>query len=472
MLSRRHLVSAAATGVAFAGLARTVQAQRLTHAAVAADPYLSEVPAYGPLRSDPFGLFDLPEGFSYTVVSRAGQLMSDGLMTPYKMDGMGCFAGGRDRVVLVRNHELSLSDIDRGAFGVGHGLADKVDPNLIFDRTAAGRSLVGGTTTLVYDLRHRRLISEYLSLIGTSTNCAGGVTPWGSWLTCEEVATTAGGAKPHGWVFEVPASHRGVVEPVPIKSMGRYKHEAACVDPRTGVVYLTEDEGDGLIYRYLPEDRRNLVKGGRLQALKIEDAPDSRNWSEAAWTMGDWRNVSWVDLDGVESPDGDLRKRGHAKGATVFARGEGIHYGDGEIYLTCTSGGPGRLGQILRYQPSRFEGGADESGSPGRLQLFVESADKRVMNMCDNLTVAPWGHVIVCEDKSEAAGINYLKGVTAEGKVYTLGRQAQIGAGDAAGNTELAGACFSPDGTTLFVNAYFPGMTFAITGPWSRFRNA
>jgi secreted PhoX family phosphatase len=472
MLSRRRLITATATGVAFAGLARAVQAQRLTHAAVASDPYLSEVPAYGPLRSDPFGLFDLPDGFSYTAFSRAGQPMRDGLMTPFKMDGMGCFAAGRDRVALVRNHELSLPDIDRSAFGVGHGLADKVDPNLVFDRTAEGRSLAGGTTTLVYDLRQRRLVSDHLSLIGTSTNCAGGVTPWGSWLTCEEVATTAGGAKLHGWVFEVPAAQRGVVEPVPIKAMGRFKHEAVCIDPRTGVVYLTEDEGDSLVYRYLPEDRRNLAKGGRLQALKIEGAPDSRNWSTIAWAPGDWRNVSWIDVDGVESPDGDLRKRGASKGATLFARGEGIHFGDGELYLTCTSGGSGRLGQILRYRPSRFEGGADEASEPGRLQLFVETNDKRVMSMCDNLTVAPWGHLIVCEDKSEPNGVNYLKGVTAEGKVYTLGRQAQIGAGDAAGNTELAGACFSPDGTTLFVNAYFPGTTFAITGPWSRFRNA
>jgi secreted PhoX family phosphatase len=178
----------------------------------------------------------------------------------------------------------------------------------------------------------------------------------------------------------------------------------------------------------------------------------------------------WIDLAGVDNPDETLRARGHAKGAAWFARGEGIHFGDGELYFTCTSGGPARLGQVMRYKPSRFEGDPREKDEPGRLQLFVQPTDKRVLDMCDNLCVAPWGHLVVCEDKVGDSEVNYLRGVTPDGRVYVLGRQAQPGASDVGANSELAGACFSPDGTTLFVNVYWPGMTLAITGPWSRFR--
>jgi len=481
-LSRRHLLSAAATGMAFAGFSRFARADGLSPADVEADPYVNEVAGYGPLKTDPFGVFDLPEGFSYTIVSRAGEPMSDGLVTPYKMDGMGCFGLDQDRVVLVRNHELKASDRDYGAFGVSHALAGKLDPRLAYDRDQDGRALVGGTTSLVYDLKRRKTETVHLSLVGTTTNCSGGITPWGSWLSCEEIVQPAGiqsngqgTLKSHGWVFEVPSGHRGVVEPVPIEAMGRFRHEAVCIDPRTGVAYLTEDEGDGygLFYRYLPNDRRALQRGGRLQALGFRDSldyGDSRNWGQTDWAPGQWRDAVWIDLDGVDNPDEALRARGHAKGAAWFARGEGAFFGQGELYFTCTSGGPGRLGQIMRYRPSRFEGDAREEDEPGRLQLFVQPSDKQVLNMCDNLAVAPWGHLVVCEDKAEPNGVNYLKGVTPQGKVYTVGRQAQPGASDVGANTELAGVCFSPDGATLFVNAYWPGLTLAITGPWGRFQ--
>lgn len=472
--SRRGLMTAA-TGVAFAGLARHAQAADVTSAEIQADPYRSEVVGYGPLKTDPAGLFDLPEGFSYTVVSRAGETMSDGLLTPHKADGMGCFAVSADRVALVRNHELKLPDFDYGAFGPGQKLIDKVDRKLIYDLAPNGRALNGGTTTMIYDLRTRKLERQHLSLMGTSTNCAGGITPWGSWLSCEEIVLSPSetAAKTHGWVFEVPADQKGLVDPRPIIGMGRFKHEAVAIDPATGVAYLTEDESDGhgLFYRFLPNDRTDLHKGGRLQALAFKDGPqDTRNWQEAQWSVGQWRETVWIDLDGTDNPGNDLRHRGHAKGAAWFARGEGIFHGDGEFYFTCTSGGPEFLGQIMRYKPSRFEGQADEASEPGKLQLFVQSGDKMLLQMCDNLCVSPWGHLVVCEDKAADRGINYLKGVTPDGKIYTLGRQAQSGLSDVGANSELAGSCFSPDGTTLFVNVYWPGMTIAITGPWSRFR--
>jgi secreted PhoX family phosphatase len=167
-------------------------------------------------------------------------------------------------------------------------------------------------------------------------------------------------------------------------------------------------------------------------------------------------------LDGVDSPEDDLRRRGAAAGAAIFARGEGIHRGGREFYFTCTSGGAAKIGQIMRYLPSSHEGQRDEAKAPGMLQNFVESTDSAVLDYGDNLTVAPWGHLIVCEDRSGSA-TNYLRGISPDGKIYTIARLLA--------DTELAGACFSPDGKTLFLNVYRPGRTLAIRGPWSAVRS-
>src|SRR5690606_32100168 len=162
----------------------------------------------------------------------------------------------------------------------------------------------------------------------------------------------------------------------------------------------------------------------------------------------------WIDLDGADSPDDDLRQRGRAAGAAVFARGEGIFFGEGELYFACTSGGPN--GHIVRYVPSAEEGKPGEGDKPRRLQRFCEPQDRKVMAMADNLAVAPWGHLFVCEDKS--FGQNQLRGVTPNGKVYAFGRNARAVSATGS-NSELAGVCFSPGGAVLFVNIYRPGVT-------------
>ncbi len=482
--SRRAFLTGALTTAAFGGLSRYAAAQPDTQSPVPtptdiqADRYVSEVRAYGPLGRDPAGLFDLPEGFSYRVISRAGDEMDDGLVVPRSADGMGCFPLDDERVILVRNHELKVPDAEWGAFAAGQSRRGRVDASMAYDRYDDGRICPGGTTTLVYNLRSGRTERQHLSLAGTLSNCAGGVTPWGSWLTCEETLQKADGrvGRDHGWVFEVPSDARGLVQPQPIRDMGRFRHEAAAVDPRTGVVYLTEDDGEGesLVYRYLPEDRTRLQSGGRLQALGLrgERDGDTRNWTERRWSRGDWREVAWIDLDGVDNPDGDLRLRGHARGAAWFARAEGIHRGGGEFFLAATSGGASRLGQILRYAPSPFEGQANEADRPGRLQLFIESDDAAKLNYGDNLALGPAGHLMVCEDKSVRFGVNYLKGVTPQGRLYTFARNAVPFTSSVGANAELAGVCMSPDGSTLFVNVYAPGMTLAITGPWSGFRDS
>lgn len=451
--SRRGLVLSA-TALAFSGLGvRAAQASE-------GGDIIDQVQGYGALRRDPAGVLDLPEGFSYRVLSSAGEIMDDGFITPDKFDGMGCLSLPDGRLALVRNHELDPDEIRLGPTGGRPELDARLAALPAYDRRADGRVLPGGVTTLVVDPADGRRVRESLTLAGTVVNCAGGATPWGSWLTCEETTISAPrtGAS-HGWIFEVPASATGPVTPIPLTAMGRFKHEAAAVDPETGTVYLTEDREDGLLYRFLPRSPGRLAEGGRLQALAFESGgSDSRNWRRADMTVGEVRAVRWIDLDEVESPKDDLRLRGHAAGGVLFARGEGIHLatrpeGGCDVFFTCTSGGDRRLGQIFRLT-------SQPKAGPDQLRLFLESRDPRVMDYADNLTIAPWGHLVVCEDRV-GLKTNHLRVVTSAGQVCALARLRM--------STELAGACFSPDGRILFVNAYSPGRTFAIEGPWSAF---
>jgi hypothetical protein len=403
---------------------------------------------YGALKPDPAGFLDLPEGFSYRVISRLGDAMDDGGTVPDRADGMGCFDLGNGEIALVRNHELQPRHAAGGPIAKGYGKRE-------------GVFVPGGTTTIVLDAKTLQVKRQFRSLGGTIRNCSGGVTPWGSWLSCEEAPTGPGQPygegleQNHGWVFEVPASARGLVDPVPLKAMGRFNHEAAAVDPATGIVYLTEDRDDGVLYRFVPKTPGRLADGGRLQAMVVEGLSDTRNWKSAAMPVGKPYRVSWVDLDDVEAPRDDLRQRAAAKGAALVARGEGLHMGAGrgqsEVFACCTSGGAKELGQILKLTI----GGA---GQPDMVELFFESESTDQFNFGDNLTVAANGHLIVCEDQYTAVVDNHIRGITPDGRAYNLAKlHAQ---------TELAGACFSPDGKVLFVNAYDPTATLAITGPW------
>lgn len=458
MLTRRHFGAGALASAAFAALAgRTLASpgESLT--------YRNDVRGFGELVPDPRGFFDLPFGFSYRIISTASEMMDDGYFVPGRFDGMGCFALDRSRVALVRNHELQIDGHDHGPTRGLARLEARLRREPVFGRDSNGRVLPGGTSTIVYDLASGRRQSQYLSLAGTVVNCAGGPTPSGSWLSCEENTANRGDVeKDHGWVFDVPAAHRGLVPAEPLRALGRFRHEAAAVDPATGIVYLTEDRVDSLFYRFIPELPGEFARG-RLQALALRDVGggDTRNWNGIDFAPGTVGDVRWIDLEETDSPHDDLRRRGHDRGAALFARGEGIHRGNGEYYFCCTSGGAARLGQIMRYIPSPVEGRPGEDEAPPRLQLFVESTDPSVMDYGDNIIVAPWGDLIVCEDRS-GNKVNHLKGVTPEGRVYTFARLHA--------NTELAGACFSPDGAVMFVNVYDPGKTLALTGPWTRRR--
>ena len=439
LLNRRNFIGA--TGAAFSGL--------LLNGCTGRSAPLMSAPSsfadYGPLVPDPAGMLDLPRGFSYRLLSSLGNAMTDGCTVPDKADGMGCFSLGNDEIVLIRNHELVPADDAGGVLAKGFGTRD-------------GAIVPGGTTSIVLDATTLEVKREFRSLAGTIRNCSGGITPWGSWLTCEEAPTGPGQrfgeglAENHGWVFEVPANATGLIDAVPLKAMGRFNHEAACVDPRTGIVYLSEDRDDSVLYRFVPTTPGRLGDGGLLQAMVVEGLSDTRNWTSADMAVGSRHTVRWIDCDDVGSPNDDLRSRAAAKGAAVVARGEGIHTGTDEIFVCSTNGGQRKLGQILRLVPGT-------GGEPDQIELFFESQSKDQFNYGDNLTVGPNGHLIVCEDQYTEVVDNHLRGITPDGRAYTLGRLRM--------QTELAGGCFSPDGKWFFVNAYSPTRTLAITGPWA-----
>jgi hypothetical protein len=422
----------------------------------------------GPLHADPQGVFDVPAGFSYHVFSKTGERMDDGFYVPAQHDGMAAFPGPDGLTILVRNHEIGPAAARHGAFGWNNELLDRLDAAAAYDLGRGRTPSLGGTSTLVYDTSRRKLRQHFLSLAGTSLNCAGGPTPWGTWISCEETEGQVGETheKDHGYPFEVPATiEQRVHDAVPIRAMGRFKREAVAVDPSTGIVYMTEDQHESLLYRYIPHTPGRLLDGGRVQALALVDQSscDTRNWTDvtchgAQCAVGSSHAVRWIDMENIDSPNNDLRFRGFDSGAARFARGEGIWFGDGCLFIACTNGGPAKRGQVYQYTPGSSEGTPDEDRTPGRLQLFLESGRDDLLRNADNITMAPWGDLVISEDSD---GSDRIVGVTPGGHQYLI-------AANRMNNSELAGVTFSPDGSTLFVNMQEPGLTVAITGPWSR----
>ena len=413
------------------------------------------------LIQDPNGIINLPAGFSYKIISKNNDLMDDGLRVPDAADGMACFKGSGDNVILIRNHELGHVPIIENAlstnpsFGNNFSSFIKKNKSKFYDTHKNKTECFGCTTSIVYNTKTGILEKQYLSLGGTLVNCSGGGTPWNTWVSCEETVKKSEGkiSKNHGYNFEVRVSEKIYLSNAnPLKAMGRFRHEAIAVDPKNNFVYQTEDREDGLFYRFIPKSKTKLIKGGQLQGLSLINfrGPDCSNWKRNLFKVGEKHRVRWINLNDVDSLKDDLRKRGRNKGCAIFTRGEGMWFANDYVYFTSTNGGEDKLGQIWRYKHS------PTNNSEGYIELFFESTNKDVLKMPDNITVSPWGDLIISED---GKGHDRLIGITKQGKSYLIAK-------NIFNKSEFAGACFSPDGDTLFVNIYKPAMTLAIKGPW------
>jgi secreted PhoX family phosphatase len=415
-------------------------------------------PGYGPLgpvkdESTGLPLLQLPEGFRYVTFGWTGDPMEGGARTPGLHDGMAAFAGDGGRVRLVRNHEVASGPV--------------FEPTRTYDPAAGG-----GTTTLEFDTGTGKVVSAHASLAGTVRNCAGGPTPWGTWLSCEETVLGPGSVssslaqpftKEHGYIFEVPTT--GFSSCQPLTAMGRFVHEAIAVDPRKGIVYETEDAQQAGLYRFIPSTPGDLAKGGRLEMLAVRGQP--RLDTRTGRRIGEQFSTAWVPIGDPtrahESPatqDGrGVFSQGLAHGGAIFARLEGAWWGADRLFFTATSGGAAKMGQVWELDPAQEV-----------LRLVYESPGADVLNMPDNLCVSPRGGLVVCEDGTANP---CMHGLTTDGRIFRFARNNIVLNGERSGisgdfrTSELAGATFSPDGKWLFFSVQSPGLTVAVTGPWN-----
>jgi secreted PhoX family phosphatase len=458
--TRRQILArtgATAAGIAFTGAVSELFTGTAAAATAAARPAAGHG-GYGPLVPDPDGLLDLPEGFRYTVLSREGDPLRSGEgPIPGNHDGMAAFAGPRGRVRLVRNHENRAN----GRIPV------PTVPGITYDPMGKG-----GCTAIELDGRnHDHVLGERVALAGTAVNCAGGPTPWGTWLTCEETedkAGTNGYTKDHGYIFEVDGADPRRTGAVPLTAMGRFAHEAIAVDPGSGIVYETEDAFEkpfGLFYRFLPEKPRggtgSLRAGGALEAMRVPGVPDLSTVQETGATFD---RIEWVPVPDPSAKETGIRLQDFGrKGITHAQKLEGCYWGGGSVYFVSSfaqraiGSAADHFGQVWKYEPRRR-----------RLTLVIVFGPDTDIQLPgespDNICLAPSGGLMVCED---GGGAQYVLGVTRQGEVYTMARGAQnIGTPEAPEWGEFAGVTFAPDGDTMYVNCYTPGTTFAVTGPW------
>ena len=468
-LTRRTLLKGGAAGAVGLALAGPFEAL-VSHAQNGA-----KSDGYGPIGPVPdlrggVVRLELPAGFQYRSFDPRGESLGDDGLLPGRHDGMATYPGPNGRTIIVRNHEIN------GNRGPGGGTDPALGNPGGYDPLAKG-----GTVTVDVD-GQGNVFNRFISLRGTQMNCAGGPTPWGSWLTCEETVNGSdvgpdftgvpnNTLRKHGYVFEVPAG--GVSSADPLTSAGRFAHEAAAPHPSGKVLYLTEDNFGfpSGFYRYLipnhPKRDGFVANGGRLQMLAVRGEDNAP--LQLGQPAGASYRVRWVDIEDPDPtfPAGTTNdqaivavgNQGRAKGAALFSRLEGCVWAQGRVYFTSTQGGAGTppvvggfgsgRGQVWSYQP-----GAE------RLELVYESPSESALDLPDNVARSRRGALVLCED---GAGDNFLRGLTKHGELFTFARNADPGQA----GQEFAGARFSPDFQTLFVNIQSSsGYSIAIWGPW------
>ncbi|WP_018413055.1 PhoX family protein [Methyloversatilis thermotolerans] len=464
---RRGFLKSGVAAAATVAMPFSIMGARQAHAVQL--PYSPDYGPLAPVNDEVTGLplLQLPEGFKYWSFGWTGDVMTDGIATPGAHDGMAVVASDANKLVLVRNHEQSSRTA--GSFA---------NAKITYDPTCNG-----GTTNLVFAPRSKQWVGSYASISGTIRNCAGGPTPWNSWITCEETSDGVhnGATKQHGYCFDVPAS--GAAKPVPLVDMGCFSHEAVAVDPVTGIIYETEDSTPSGFYRFIPKVPGNPAAGGKLQMMKVVASTNASrtlngvaypyfNTAAADIPAGTTWDVEWVDIDEPNKPFitgttyGGVVAQGIMKGASSITRGEGCWYGNGQIFVCSTSGGATGNGQIFAYDPRK------ETFS----LLFVSGGNSQVDNP-DNIAWSPRGSLILCEDGD--ATPQALRGLTLDGTIFPFCyNNVNFSASGTGSYTRPSGRSFTSDqrgsefcGATfhnewLFVNIQSPGITFAITGPW------
>lgn len=469
-LSRREFARNSALTGAGVALTGSVGALATAPGALAAEHgHGHHEPGYGPLVPDPKGILALPKGFSYRIVTHSGVTeLESGETTPSNHDGTAAFEGPRGVTLLVNNHEL------RGP-RKNWPRPVPLTEGLVYDPAASG----GCTVVEVHP--HGGPVAEWVGVAGTSTNCAGGATPWGTWLTCEETEDKAGAngmTKDHGYVFEVdPCDRRANRAPKPLKALGRYAHEAVVVDPRRGHLFLTEDASgpNGLLYRWTPPHGFKHGRGklraladdaGVLQATKCFDAGGRFvDDLSRATRIGTVYGVDWVDVPDRDARTTSVRKQFTGQEVTRARKLEGMWWGDGGAYVVSSfareESPVQHDGQVWFYDPRRrtltLKVLLGVNPAPGQDGAFDGP---------DNITVSPYGGLVIAED---GEGVQHLFGATDSGRTYPIARnELNLGTEQAPEYSEFTGVTFSPDGRTLFANIQDPGIMLAITGPWRR----
>ncbi|MCH0539597.1 DUF839 domain-containing protein [Streptomyces sp. MUM 203J] len=460
-LNRREFARQSAVVGGGLALTGSVGALATAPGAVAAPQDAAARCGYGPLVDDPEGLLALPAGFSYRVLTHSGVTrLESGEFTPGRHDGTAAFPGPRGVTLLVNNHELKGPRA-----GWDHPVP--LSEGLVYDPAASG-----GCT--VVEVQRDGRTAEWVGIAGTSTNCAGGSTPWGTWLTCEENSDRAGEngmTKDHGYVFEVdPYDRRANRHPKPVKAFGRFDHEAVVIDPKRGHAYLTEDDSrpNGLFYRWVPPQGFRHGRGrlrtladdaGVLQAPRCFDSGGRYvDDLSRATRIGIVYGVDWVDVPDRDAVAVAVREQFGDGEITRARKLEGMWWADGGAYIVSSyardeSPGAPHDGQVWFYDPRRRT-------LTLKVLLGVNRDPERdgAFDGPDNITVSPYGGLVLAED---GEGVQHLFGATDSGRTYPIAR-------NDLNDSEFAGVVFSPDGRTLYANIQKPGLLLAITGPWHR----